>query len=99
MPCFRSALHLVLHLFQGYHDLKAGTLARNAGSLDDAPVAGDNLSGDGQSDTCSFVFVPGMQPLEDREDLLRIDIIKADPVILDTDAAVMPTGVGFAVKG
>ena len=48
---------------------------------DPAAMPFDDTPADGETDPCSRVFFPGMEPLEDLEDLVPVRRIDADPVV------------------
>ena len=48
----------------------------------------DDLAADGQADSRSLVLGAAVKALENRENLLGVDLVKADPVIFDQDLTI-----------
>ena len=95
-----SAIRIVIVLafaFIGCHlfwlsdrqcDHKRRTLTGRAAGRDRAAVPFDDLAADGQADSRALVLRAAVKALENRENLVGVDLVEADPVIFDQDLTV-----------
>src|SRR5579862_4236246 len=66
---------------RGYGQNKSGTLTGFAFGGDITAMIQRNFSNDGQSHPRAFIFMAGVQPLENVEDAVEIFLVKADAIV------------------
>ena len=85
-------------LLQRQHDPKCGALVFIAVSSYQAVVLFHDLFGNGQSNARAIIFFPGMQALENGEDLFRVLVIEPDTVIAKDDTAILTFPGGRSIQ-
>ena len=68
-------------------DFEGAAFAGNAVGGDCSAVLLDDPPADGQADAGAFVYVAGMQALENAENPRAVFLVEADAVVFDDDAA------------